>query len=60
MDTRGMDIIGNLYWHQSATVIVGHQLTDLVEIKRGVHQGCILFPLFNLYFKEVFKEVFTA
>ena len=40
----------NLYASQEATVRTGHGTTDLFQIGKGVHQGCILSPcLFNLY-----------
>ena len=40
----------NLYAGQEATVRTGHGTTDWFQIKKGVHQGCILSPcLFNLY-----------
>ena len=40
----------NLYAGQEATVRPGRVTTDLFQIGKGVHQGCILSPcLFNLY-----------
>ena len=40
----------NLYAGQEATVRTGHGTTDLFQIGKRVHQGCILSPcLFNLY-----------
>ena len=40
----------NLYAGQEATVRIGHGTTDLFQIGKGVHQGCILsLCLFNLY-----------
>ena len=39
----------NLYAGQEATVRTGHGTTDWFQIRKGVHQGCILSPcLFNL------------
>ena len=33
-----------------ATVRIGHGTTDWFQIRKGVHQGCILSPyLFNFY-----------
>ena len=43
-------ILRNLYSGQEATVRTGHGATDWFQIRKGVHQGCILSPcLFNLY-----------
>ena len=45
---------GNLYAGQEATVRTGHETTDWFQIRKGVHQGCILSPcLFNLYAKFI-------
>ena len=42
--------LSNLYAGQEATVRTGHGTTDWFQIRKGVHQGCILSPcLFNLY-----------
>ena len=40
----------NLYAGQEATVRTGHGTTDLFQIRKQVHQGCISSPcLFSLY-----------
>ena len=40
----------NLYAGQEATVKTGHGTTYWFQIRKGVHQGCILSPcLLNLY-----------
>ena len=40
----------NLYASQEATVRTEHGTTDWFQIRKGVHQSCILSPcLFNLY-----------
>ena len=36
----------NLYAGQEATVRTGHGTTDLFQIGKGVHQGCILSPAY--------------
>ena len=44
----------NLCEVQQATVGTGHGTTDQLQIRRGMHQGCILSPcLFNLYIKYI-------
>ena len=43
-------LLRNLYAGQEATVRTEYGTTDLFQIEKGVHQGCILSPcLFNLY-----------
>ena len=43
-------LLRNLHAGQEATVRTGHGTTDLFQVGKGVHQGCILSPcLFNLY-----------
>ena len=44
----------NLYAGQEATVRTGHGTTDWFQIRKGVHQACILSPcLFNLYLQYI-------
>ena len=46
----------NLYAGQEATVRNGHG-TDWFQIRKGVHQGCILSPcLFNLYAEHIMRN----
>ena len=42
-------LLTNLYAGQEATVRTGDGTTDWFQIGKGVHQGCILSCLFNLY-----------
>ena len=47
----------NLYEGQEATVRTGHGTTDWFQIRKGVHQGCILSPcLFNLYVEYIMRN----
>ena len=47
----------NLYAGQEATVRTGHGTTDRFQIRKGVHQGCILSPcLFNLYAEYIMQN----
>ena len=50
-------LLRNLYASQEATVRTGHGTTDLFQIGKGVHQGCISSPcLFNLYAKYIMRN----
>ena len=49
-------LMRNLYAGQEATVRTGHGTTDWFQIRKGVHQGCILSPcLFNLYAEYIMR-----
>ena len=50
-------LLRNLYTSQEATVRTGHGTTDWFQIRKGVHQGCILSPcLFNLYEEYIMRN----
>ena len=50
-------LLRNLYVGQEATVRTGHGTTDWFQIKKGLHQGCILSPcLFNLYAEYIMQN----
>ena len=43
-------LLRNLYSGQEAAVRTGHGIADWFQVRKGVHQGCILSPcIFNLY-----------
>ena len=50
-------LLRNLYAGQEAAVRTGHGATDLFQIGKGVHQGCILSPcLFNFYAEYITRN----
>ena len=50
-------LLTNLYAGQEATVRTGHGKTDWFQIRKGVHQGCILSPcLFNFYAEYIMRN----
>ena len=50
-------LLRNLYVGQEARVRTGHGTTDWFQIRKGVHQGCILSPcLFNLYAEYISRN----
>ena len=50
-------LLKNLYAGQEATVRTRHGTTDWLQIRKGVHQGCILSPsLFNLYAEYIMRN----
>ena len=50
-------LLRNLYIAQEATARTGHRTTDWFQIRKGVHQGCILSPcLFNLNAEYIMRN----
>ena len=50
-------LLRNLYAGQEATVRTGHGTTGLLQIGKGVHQGCLLSPcLFNLHAEYIMRN----
>ena len=50
-------LLRNLYAGQEATVRTGHETKDWFQIRKGIHQGCILSPcLFNLYVEYIMRN----
>ena len=51
------DHLRNLYAGQEATVRTGHGTTDMLQIRKGVRQSCILSPcLFNFYAEYIMQN----
>ena len=50
-------LLGNLYAGQEAIDRTGHRTTDWFQIRKEVHQGCILSPcLFNFYAEYIMRN----
>ena len=50
-------LLRNLYTGQEETVRTGHGTTDWFQIRKGVHQGCILSScLFNFYAEYIMRN----
>ena len=50
-------LLRNLHAGQEATVTTGHEITDWFQIRKEVHQGCILSPcLFNFYAEYIMRN----
>ena len=50
-------LLRNLYAGQDATARTGHGTTDWFQIRKSVHQGCILSPsLFNLFAEYIMRN----
>ena len=50
-------VLRNLYAGQELIVRIGHGTKDWFQIRKGVHQGCLLSPcLFNLYAEYIMRN----
>ena len=49
-------LLRNLYAGQEARVRTGHGTTDWLQIRKGVHQGCLSSCLFNLYAEYIMQN----
>ena len=50
-------LLRNGYAGKEATARTGHGTTDWFQIRKGIHQGCILSPcLFNLYAEYIMQN----
>ena len=50
-------LLRNLYAGQEVTVRTRHGTTDWFQIRKGVHQSCIMSPcLFNLYSEYIMRN----
>ena len=50
-------LLRNLYAGQEAAVRTGHGITDWFQIRKGIHQGCILSPcLLYLYAEYIMRN----
>ena len=50
-------LLRNLYAGQDATARTGHGTTDWFQIRKSVHQGCILSPsLFNFFAEYIMRN----
>ena len=57
VDDNDIAVIAHLYWQQITRIRKGSDLTEPVQIKRGVRQGCVLSPvIFNLYTEHIFRK----
>lgn len=60
LDVKDIRIISNLYFNQTAHVKERNDLSEKIEIQRGVRQGCVLSPmLFNLYSEEIIQRALS-
>ena len=57
IDGKGLRILKNSYWQQTATISLDNELSNWVPVKRSVRQGCVLSPdLFSLYAEIIMRK----
>ena len=58
VDKSETRLLTNLYWKQTADVRCGDDISEWLDIKQGVRQGCVVSPhLFALYTEMIMREL---
>ena len=58
VDGEDLRLIKNIYEMQGVALQLGGELTDWIDIKRGVRQGCVMSPdLFNIYAEFIMRNI---
>ena len=58
VDKSETRLLTNLYWKQTAAVRCGDDISEWLDIKQGVRQGCVASPhLFALYTEMIMREL---
>lgn len=58
IDDKDLQLIQNIYFEQSAAICLGDEMSEWINIKKGVRQGCVLSPdLFSLYSEVILREI---
>ena len=58
IDEHDIKLLSNLYWNQQAVVRHNGELSDPMNIKQGVRQGCVASPhLFALYTEMIMRSI---
>ena len=58
VDGKDLRLLKNIYEMQRVALQLGGELTDWIDIKRGVRQGCVMLPdLFNIYAEFIMRNI---
>ena len=58
VDGKDLRLMKNIYEMQRVALQLGGELTDWIDIKRGLRQGCVMSPdLFNIYAEFIMRNI---
>ena len=58
IDSHDIQLLANLYWNQQAAVRHNGEVSESVNIKQGIRQGCVASPhLFALYTEMIMRNI---
>ena len=50
-------LLANLYWNQQAAARHNEEVSELINIKQGIRQGCVVSHLFALYTEIIMRNI---
>ena len=58
IDSHDIQLLANLYWNQQAAVRHNGEVSESVNTKQGIRQGCVASPpLFALYTEMIMRNI---
>ena len=58
IESHGITLLANLYWNQQAVIRHNGEVSESMNIKQGIRQGCVASPhLFALYTEMITRHL---
>ena len=58
IESHDIKLLANLYWNQKAAIRHNGEVSESVNIKQGIRQGCVASPhLFAVYTEMIMRDI---